>query len=70
MIVLGTAVPFWLEVLALQNIRASQASVIGMLEPLFAIVIAWIALSESMTALQVIGAIVVLSGVYLTERSR
>ena len=70
MIVLGTAVPFWLEVKALQNIRASQASVVAMLEPLLAIVVAWIALSEAMTIVQVIGAIVVLTGVYLAERSR
>ena len=70
MIVLGTVTPFWLEVKALQNIRASQASVVGMLEPLFAIVIAWIALSEALTPAQVVGAVVVLTGVYLAERSR
>jgi drug/metabolite transporter (DMT)-like permease len=70
MIVLGTAVPFWLEVKALQNIRASQASVVAMLEPLLAIVVAWIALSETLTAAQIVGAFVVLTGVYLAERSR
>ncbi len=70
MIVLGTVAPFWLEVMALQNIRASQVSVIAMLEPLLAIGIAWIALGEQLAPVQVIGAFVVLGGVYLTERSR
>ena len=70
MIVLGTVVPFWLEVEALRNIRASQASVIGMTEPLVASAIAWVALGEILTPVQIAGAVVVLVGVYVAERSR
>jgi drug/metabolite transporter (DMT)-like permease len=70
MIVLGTVVPFWLEVEALRNIRASQASVIGMTEPLVASAIAWVALGEVLTAVQIVGAVIVLAGVYVAERSR
>ena len=70
MIVLGTVVPFWMEVEALRNIRASQASVIGMTEPLVASAIAWFALGEVLTAVQIVGAVVVLVGVYVAERSR
>jgi drug/metabolite transporter (DMT)-like permease len=70
MIVLGTVMPFWLEVEALRNIRASQASVIGMTEPLVASAIAWVALGEVLTAAQLVGAVVVLVGVYVAERSR
>ena len=70
MVVLGTVLPFWLVVAALHHIRASQASVVGMTEPLLATVIAWFALGESLTVIQIIGAFVVLAGVLLAERSR
>ena len=70
MVVLGTVVPFWLVVAALHHIRASQASVVGMTEPLLATFIAWFALGESLTLIQIAGAIVVLTGVLLAERSR
>ena len=70
MVVLGTVVPFWLIVVSLQHIRASQASVIGMTEPLLASLIAWIALGEVLSPVQIIGAVTVLVGVYLSERYR
>jgi drug/metabolite transporter (DMT)-like permease len=70
MIVLGTVVPFWLIVVSLQHIRASQASVIGMTEPLLASLIAWIALGEVLAPVQLVGAVIVLVGVYLAERYR
>jgi drug/metabolite transporter (DMT)-like permease len=70
MVVLGTVVPFWLIVVSLQHIRASQASVIGMTEPLLASLIAWIALGEVLSPVQLVGAVTVLVGVYLAERYR
>jgi drug/metabolite transporter (DMT)-like permease len=70
MIILGTVVPFWLVVVSLHHIRASQASVIGMTEPLLASLIAWIALGEVLTPIQILGAVTVLAGVLLAERSR
>lgn len=70
MVVLGTAIPFWLVVAALRHIRASQASVVGMTEPLLAILVAWLALGEVLTPIQIMGGIIVLAGVLLAERSR
>lgn len=70
MVVMGTVVPFWLVLISLRYLRASQASVVGMTEPLLAIAIAWLALGEAMTAVQIVGAFVVLGGVLLAERSR
>ena len=70
MVVLGTVVPFWMEVAALGNIRASQVSVVAMTEPLIAIAVAWLALGEVLSGVQLVGAIVVLVGVIVTERSR
>jgi len=70
MILLGTVIPFWLVVVSLQHIRASQASVVGMTEPLLASFIAWVALGEAMAPVQIVGAVIVLAGVLLAERSR
>mgnify|MGYP006280250911 CR=1 FL=1 len=70
MIILGTVIPFWFEMVALQNIRASQAAVVGMTEPLVASAIAWIFLGEVLTPAQILGAVIVLCGVFLAERSR
>ena len=56
MVVLGTVLPFSLVVLSMQHLRASQASVVGMTEPIFATVIAWIVLGESFTPAQMVGA--------------
>jgi drug/metabolite transporter (DMT)-like permease len=55
---------------SLQHIRASQASVVGMTEPLLASVIAWVALGEVLTPVQLLGAVTVLVGVFLAERYR
>ena len=70
LLVLGTTVPYLLLVTSMRHIRASQASVIGMIEPLIAIAIAWLALGEIMTPVQIIGALIVLFGILLAERSR
>ncbi len=70
MVVLGTVVPFWLVVASLQHLRASQASVVGMTEPLLASAVAWLLLGETFALVQVVGGAVVLAGVLLAERSR
>ncbi len=70
MVVMGTVIPFVLAMKALTYITAAQASTIGMTEPLIASIIAWIALSEVLTPLQIAGGAIVLVGVYLAERSR
>jgi drug/metabolite transporter (DMT)-like permease len=70
LVVLGTVFPFSLVVLSLQHLRASQASVVGMTEPIFATVIAWIVLGESFTPAQMVGAAIVLVSVLVAERSR
>ena len=68
--VLGTIVPFALVVAALQRISATRAGITAMLEPVLAIVIAWLWLGESLDPLQVSGAAVTLAGVSLALSSR
>ena len=70
MVVMGTVVPFALAMKSLNYLSAAQASIIGMTEPLIASIIAWIALAEVFTPVQIAGGVVVLVGVYLAERSR
>jgi drug/metabolite transporter (DMT)-like permease len=70
MVVLGTVVPFSLVVLSMQHLRASQASVVGMTEPIFATAIAWVMLGEAFTPAQMAGAAVVLGAVLVAELNR
>lgn len=70
MVIMGTVIPFTLAMISLVYITASQASIVGMLEPVFASVIAWIALAEVLAPAQIVGGLVVLAGVYLAERGR
>jgi drug/metabolite transporter (DMT)-like permease len=69
-VILGTVVPFSLVVLSLQHLRASQASAIGMVEPVIAIAIAWVLLGEVMSPIQLIGAGIALGGILLAELNR
>ena len=70
MVVLGTVMPFSLVVVSMQHLRASQASAVGMTEPIFATVIAWLVLDETLTPVQILGAAIVLGSVLVAERNR
>lgn len=70
MIVVGGVISFSLELLALRRLGPAQTSTIAMTEPVFASVIAWIVLSESLSIVQIIGGFVVLAGVYAAEHAR
>ena len=69
-IVMGTIVPYFLTLTGLRGLNASTSSVIGMLEPIFAGIFAWWWLSESFSQVQLLGAVVILVGIYLADRSR
>jgi drug/metabolite transporter (DMT)-like permease len=70
MVVLGTVVPFSLVVVSMQHLRASQASAVGMTEPILATVVAWVVLGEALSPIQVVGAAIVLGSVFVAERNR
>lgn len=70
MVVLGTVFPFSLVVVSMQHLRASQASAVGMTEPILATVIAWIVLGEALAPVQVLGAAIVLGSVLVAELNR
>jgi drug/metabolite transporter (DMT)-like permease len=70
MVVLGTIVPFALVVSALRHISATRAGIVAMLEPVVAIVVAWVWLGESLQATQLAGGAVVLTGIVLAQTAR
>jgi drug/metabolite transporter (DMT)-like permease len=67
---MGTIVPYIFVITGLSLLSASKSSVIGMLEPVLASAFAWIWLSQSWDLIQIIGATIVLVGVYLADRSK
>jgi drug/metabolite transporter (DMT)-like permease len=70
MVVLGTIVPFALLAASLRHIPASRAAITAMFEPVAATVFAYAWLGESLTAFQLIGALVVLGAILLAQTAR
>jgi len=69
-VVTATVIPYLLTVAAIRELSASTSSVIGMIEPIFAGVIAWWLLNEAFTNIQLIGCAAVLVGIYLADKAR
>lgn len=69
-IVFGTLVPYLFVVGGIRRLSASTSSVIGMLEPVIAGVFAWIWLSQSWSAIQLLGGAIVLIGIYIADRAK
>lgn len=69
-IVFGTMVPYLLVVGGIRRLSASTSSVIGMLEPVLAGAFAWIWLSQSWSAIQLFGGVIVLIGIYIADRAK
>lgn len=69
-VVMGTIVPYLFVISGLRLLSASKSSVIGMLEPVLAGIFAWIWLKQSWDSIQLVGAAIVLVGIYLADRSK
>jgi drug/metabolite transporter (DMT)-like permease len=69
-ITVGTIVPYLFVIAGLRLLSASTSSVIGMLEPVFAGIFAWLWLQQSWNGIQLFGAAVVLVGIYIADRAR
>jgi drug/metabolite transporter (DMT)-like permease len=70
MVVLGTIIPFALLAASLRHIPASRAAITAMFEPVAATVFAYAWLGESLTAAQLVGALVVLGAIVLAQTAR
>jgi drug/metabolite transporter (DMT)-like permease len=69
-ILMGTIVPYLFVISGLRLLSASTSSVIGMMEPVFAGVFAWLWLEQNWNGIQLLGAAVVLVGIYIADRAR
>ena len=69
-VVLGTVVPFILLVSALHHVPATRVTIVAMLEPVLAAIVAWIWLGEELAAVQIAGGLIVLVGVVLAQTAR
>jgi drug/metabolite transporter (DMT)-like permease len=69
-IVPGTILPFVLLVSALHHLPATRVGIIAMLEPVVATIVGWVWLDESLAAVQLGGAAVVLAAILLAQTAR
>jgi drug/metabolite transporter (DMT)-like permease len=69
-VVLGTLVPYALDLAALRHLPPATVGAVGMLEPVVATAAAWGWLGQSLSPAQVLGGAVVLAGVGLAQTVR
>ena len=63
----GTAVPFGLTLASVARIGAQRAGIVGSLEPVFAAIVAFLAIGEVLGPLQLIGGALILVGIVVVE---
>jgi drug/metabolite transporter (DMT)-like permease len=69
-IVLGSFAPFLLSLAALRHLPATAAGIVASSEVVFAFAVAWLWLGETLNAVQIVGAGVVLVGIILAQTAR
>lgn len=67
LVILGTVVPFLLEVGALKLTDAGTVGVVATLEPVVAAAAAWIWLEQRLTAWQVVGGVIVVAAIAVVQ---
>lgn len=63
-----TLLPYILHTRALRRAEAGRVAVVSLLEPLTAVVLAWLLLGESLAAIQLLGAALILFSAYMAYR--
>ena len=69
-VVFGTVAPYGLILLALRSLGSARTGLLGMAEPVLAATVAWLVLGEALSAVQLLGGAVVLTGIALAETAR
>ena len=69
-IVVGTIIPFFLIVGSMRHITATRAGILAMVEPVFASVVAYGWLDETLGGTQLVGGAIVLCGILLAQSAR
>ena len=63
----GTALPFGMTLASVARIGPQRAGIVGSLEPAFAAIVAFIAISEALDLLQMLGGLAILIGIIVME---
>jgi drug/metabolite transporter (DMT)-like permease len=69
-VVLGAVVPFWLSLAALRHLSPTAAGIVATVEPVLASIVAWLWVGQVLSAWQVAGGAVVLTGIVLAQTAR
>jgi drug/metabolite transporter (DMT)-like permease len=69
-VVPGSILPFWLSISALPHIWPTTAGLVATIEPVFASIVAWLWVEQVLTGWQVLGGVVVLTGIALAQTAR
>ena len=69
-VLIGTIFPYLCVMAGLKNLKASTTSTFGLLEPIFAGIVAWFWFAEAWNAIQLIGGVVVIAGIYMADQAR
>ncbi len=69
-VVLGTVAPFFVQLVALQHLPATQVTMVATLEPVLAVLLGWAWFEESLGGVQLVGVAVVMVGIVLAQSAR
>ncbi|MGA8211925.1 MAG: EamA family transporter [Nocardioidaceae bacterium] len=69
-VVIGTVLPFGVELLALRHLAATTVTMVAMLEPIGVSALGWAWFSESLGVVAVLGALAVVAGIVLAQSAR
>lgn len=69
-IVLGTVVPFGVELLALRHLTATVVTMVAMIEPVGVNALGWVWFDERLDAVAIVGGAAVIAGIVLAQTAR
>jgi drug/metabolite transporter (DMT)-like permease len=69
-VVLGTVLPFAVELFALRHLRATTVTMVAMLEPIGVSVLGWVWFYERLDTIALLGGVAVVAGIVLAQSAR
>lgn len=69
-VVVGTVLPFGLELFALRHLSATTVTMVAMLEPIGVSALGWVWFAEALDAVAVAGGVAVVAGIVLAQSAR
>jgi drug/metabolite transporter (DMT)-like permease len=69
-VVVGTVLPFAVELMALRHLRATTVTMVAMLEPIGVSALGWVWFAESLDGVAVVGGVAVVAGIAVAQSAR